>query len=58
MDVIVPPEYRKHFEQLCHDCPESDFEKVKGVIEKEYGKSLNEVFSEFDEKPVKSASIG
>lgn len=54
----MPPEYRKHFEQLCHDCPESDFEKVKGVIEKEYGKSLNEVFSEFDEKPVKSASIG
>lgn len=29
LDVIVPCEYRRHFELLCHDCPESSYENVK-----------------------------
>ncbi|EGR30211.1 hypothetical protein IMG5_137550 [Ichthyophthirius multifiliis] len=57
LDVIVPQEYRNNFETLCHDCPQSSFESVKKTIESQLDKPLHEIFSYFNEKPLKSASI-
>ena len=45
LDVVVPLEYRKNFEQLCHDCPEDSYESVKKTIEDAYNKPIEEVFS-------------
>lgn len=39
------------------DAPTISFEQVSEVVENEFGKSLNEIFQEFDEKPIASASI-
>lgn len=44
--------------KLQDDAPPFPFEDVKRVIESELGVPLDEIFSEFHEKPVASASIG
>ena len=42
----------------CHDAvPARSFEVVRGVVEAELGKPLDAVFSEFDPKPLASASL-
>jgi len=38
--------------------PTTKYEDVKAIIELEFGKKIEEVFSEFDEKPIASASLG
>ena len=45
LDVVVPEEYRKTFEPLCHDCPENSFENVKHSIESSSGATLEQTFS-------------
>jgi len=45
LDVVVPEEYRKTFEPLCHDCPENSFKNVKHSIESSLGVPLEETFS-------------
>ena len=45
-------------EPLCQINSETPFEEVKKTIEKEFGKKIEDLFSEFSEKPVSSASIG
>ncbi|EAS05302.2 ABC1 family protein (macronuclear) [Tetrahymena thermophila SB210] len=57
LDVVVPEEYRRNFEPLCHECPENSFQNVKHSIESSLRKPIDEVFSEFNPKPLKSASI-
>ncbi|MDB2687705.1 AarF/UbiB family protein [Mariniblastus sp.] len=44
--------------KLQSDTPSDDFETVKKVIENELGKPLEEVFVDFEETPIASASIG
>lgn len=44
--------------KLQSDTPSDDFETVKKIIEEELGKPLAEVFVEFEETPIASASIG
>jgi len=45
-------------EQLQSDAPQDSFDKVKLIIEEEQGRPLEEIFVEFDEEPIASASIG
>ena len=44
-------------EPLCQEAPSSDFEAIKEVIEKELNAKFEEIFSEFEKKPLGSASI-
>ena len=57
MDNLVTNEYVEVFEPLYNHIPISPFEDVKAILEEETGKRLEEMFSEFDEKPIASASM-
>jgi ubiquinone biosynthesis protein len=54
---IFPPEFITHLKQ-CHDAvPAKSFDVIRGVVEREFGKPMDAVFSEFDEAPIASASL-
>jgi predicted unusual protein kinase regulating ubiquinone biosynthesis (AarF/ABC1/UbiB family) len=54
---VFPPEFVEHLKQ-CHDAvPPKPFDVVRGVVERELGKPLDAVFSEFDREPLASASL-
>jgi len=55
---LIPKEYSEELCKLQDEMEGFDFAFVKSVIEKEYGKKLNEVFMKFESKPVAAASIG
>lgn len=38
--------------------PKTSYEDVKSIVELELGKPLEEMYSEFDQKPLASASLG
>ena len=55
---LVPVEYSKMFEPMCSQAPTSAYEDVVSTVCEELGiKSIGEIFSHFDEKPVASASL-
>ncbi len=54
---ILPQEYCDAFAKLRSDVTPMDFETVKGAVEEQLGRPLDEVFSEFDERAAGSASI-
>ena len=58
LDQLIPPEYITHFAPLMNEAPLTTFEDVKVVIREEFGKELEELFSEFDPIPLGSASLG
>jgi ubiquinone biosynthesis protein len=43
---------------MLMQAPRTSFKDVKEIVECELGKKLEELFSEFDEKPLASASLG
>jgi len=54
---MFPPQYVKTLSQ-CHDrLPPRDFATVKQVIEEDFGRPLDEVFSEFSPRAVAAASL-
>ena len=55
---IIPEGLVKEFEKLQDRVPPFPFEEAKKIIEAETGKKLEEIFEEFNEKPMASASIG
>src|SRR5207244_1927585 len=59
---LVPEEYREEFQrklgELRDAAPNVAFADMRKVIEAELGEKLGAVFSDFDETPVASASIG
>ena len=57
LSFIVPPIYQEEMEKCCIECPRSDIKVIREVIEKELGKPLDELYSEFDPNPVASASL-
>lgn len=57
MDNLVPKEYVEVFEPMLNHMPTQSFEGVRAIIEEEMGQKLEDLFSEFDEKPLASASI-
>ncbi len=57
MEHIIPKAYIKELEPLCMECPTSDFIKVKKVIEREFKRPIEEIFSYIDPIPLGSASL-
>jgi ubiquinone biosynthesis protein len=55
---LLPAELIVELKKLQEDVPPVPFEEVKAEIEQTVGAPLADVFSEFDEKPLASASIG
>ena len=55
---LIGAELAAELEQLQSDAPKDPFDKVKLIIEEEQGRPLEEIFVEFDEEPIASASIG
>lgn len=42
---------------LLDQAPQTPYEKVRGVLEEELGKSFEDLFERFDVKPLGSASV-
>jgi len=55
---ILPPEYIIELSKLLDAAPPVPLAEIQQVIEAELGKPLSELFSNFCEKPLASASIG
>lgn len=55
---VFPPEIAKALEKLQKDAPPMPFTVIKQQVEKELNNSLENLFSQFDEQPFASASIG
>mmetsp|Transcript_155002 Transcript_155002/g.281933 ORF Transcript_155002/g.281933 Transcript_155002/m.281933 type:complete len:649 (-) Transcript_155002:323-2269(-) len=54
---ICPPEWVAHLSQLQDKCPPLSRKEVEAVIHSELGSSISEIFCEWDEDPIGSASI-
>ncbi|MBR9677269.1 AarF/ABC1/UbiB kinase family protein [Candidatus Woesearchaeota archaeon] len=54
---LIPKEYADELAKLQDKVAPFDVKLVKKIISQECGKSLSEVFSRFDEKPLAAASI-
>ena len=55
---LLPESYCKELEKLRQNVQELDPALAKEVIEQEKGKKIEEIYSEFRDKPIGSASIG
>ena len=55
---ILPVDFCRELEKLRQNVKELDPKLARAVIEEETGKKINEIFSEFRDKPLGSASIG
>jgi ubiquinone biosynthesis protein len=55
---IIPEALVKEFEKLQDRVPPFEFNKVKAIIERETKLKLTDIFEEFNEVPMASASIG
>ena len=55
---LVGEEFSKEFSKLQDATPAFEFEKIKSLVEEQLETPLKEVFSQFDEVPLASASIG
>jgi len=55
---LLPVEFIRQLSKLQDDVPPFSFELVRENIEKELGLPLEEVYQEFEERPLASASIG
>ena len=58
MSNVAPEAYGRILESLQDNTPNSDFELVTKSLETELGDSIYNLFSEFNEVPIASASIG
>lgn len=58
LQSLVPDEYLEVFEPMCMKAPTTPFPDVKAIVELELDRPLSDVFSEFSEKPLASASLG
>lgn len=54
---MAPAAWVRKLVTLCDQAPATPFEAIQLVLEKELGKSIEEIFQSFDEKPLGSASI-
>ena len=55
---MLPQSYCEELQKLRQNVKELDPEIAKAVIEQETGRKIDEIFSEFRDKPLGSASIG
>ncbi|MCK4592102.1 AarF/ABC1/UbiB kinase family protein [Candidatus Parcubacteria bacterium] len=54
---LIPYEFTKEFSKLQDEVLPFSFEEVEEQFERELGKSINELFIEFDKRPVAAASL-
>jgi ubiquinone biosynthesis protein len=55
---VLPPELIVELKKLQDDVPAVAFPEIKKAIEESLGRTLDELFVKFDEKPLATASIG
>jgi ubiquinone biosynthesis protein len=55
---LLPDELITELEKLQSSVPPFEFKYVRSIIKSETGKEIEELFTEFDESPIGSASIG
>ncbi len=55
---IIPEELVKEFEKLQDRVPPFEYARAKAIIESETGRKLEDMFDDFQEVPMASASIG
>ena len=55
---LLPAEYVDELRKLQDDAPPVPVEEIKSVIQREFGRSTDELFRTFEEEPAASASIG
>lgn len=55
---VFPPEVAKALEKLQKDAPPMPFDVIQRQVERELGKPLDALFSQFEEQPFAAASIG
>jgi ubiquinone biosynthesis protein len=55
---VVPPDILTELRGLQDDAHPEPFEHVRAVVEQELGLTIEQVFLEFEEKPIAAASIG
>ena len=55
---LVGRKIANEFAKLQDDNPPIEFDVIRGVVERELGHPLDEIFSSFESKPLGSASIG
>ena len=56
MGILPSEEYENELSNLLDNCPTKPVSVIQSVIESEFGKDLNEIFSDFDETPIGSGS--
>ncbi|MCM8784799.1 MAG: AarF/UbiB family protein [Candidatus Omnitrophica bacterium] len=54
---LIPLEYIKELENLQDNVKPENFQLMKEIIENQLNKKLEEIFDEFDEQPIASASL-
>jgi ubiquinone biosynthesis protein len=54
---VLPEVVTRELQNLLSRLPEVAFDEIRGVIERDLGRSLEELFAEIDPEPVGSASI-
>ncbi len=54
---LISREFIEEFSKLQDEVPPFSFSEVKEVFQEEFGKSISDVFTQFDEHPVASASL-
>ena len=57
MKGFIPEEYEKTLAKLHDNVPSIGIEEVRDVVKKNFGKNIEELFMEFDNKPIASASL-
>jgi len=55
---LVPDEFIKELATLQDNVPPFGYDEAKKLVEKEFGKKLDEIFLSFDPEPIAAASIG
>lgn len=54
---MAPAAWVRKLVTLCDQAPATPLDAIRLVLEKELGKSIDQVFETFDDKPLGSASI-
>ena len=54
---LLPPEWTSTFVPLQDHCPVSSFESIQALFQKDTGKPIEALFSDFDVEPIGAASL-
>jgi ubiquinone biosynthesis protein len=55
---LLPVEYQAELSKLQDAAPSVPIEVIRGRVEEELGKSIEDLFADFDDRPLAAASIG